>query len=116
LRHALLSIAAANRQSLLVLDEQLNAAVPKAVGTTLLLMADANQTAAAYENAESLVWRDAGAFMMALQLVAEYLRLAFCPVGVLGTALIDALALPGGWIAAGTCIVGAARRTDPSPG
>jgi SagB-type dehydrogenase family enzyme len=111
LRHALLSIATTNRGSLLVLDEQVNAAAPRAIGTTLLLIANASETAAAYENADSLVWRDAGAFMMALQLVAEYLELAFCPVGVLGTALIDALALPAGWVAAGTCVVGA-RSAD----
>lgn len=105
--HVLLSIAATRRESLLVLDGQVSAAAPRALGATLIFIADVNRTAAAYENADSLVWRDAGAFMMVLQLVAEYLELAFCPIGVLGTALMDALALPTGWVAAGTCVVGA---------
>jgi SagB-type dehydrogenase family enzyme len=104
--HALLSVATISKEPLVLLDEQVTAAAPTALGTVLILMADAHRTAAAYEHAHSLVWRDAGAFMMTLHLVAEYLKLAFCPVGVMGTALVDALGLPSGWMAAGTCVVG----------
>ena len=37
------------------------------------------------------MWRDAGCLMMTLHLVAEYLGLAFCPIGGPGTALVRAL-------------------------
>lgn len=104
--HALLSLGPIASESLICLDEQVAAAAPEAHGTILALIADTNRTEAAYECAESLVWRDAGAFMMTLHLVAEYLQLAFCPIGVLGNAIIDALRLPDGWLPVGTCIVG----------
>ncbi len=87
----------------------------------MILVANTNRAEAAYEGSESLVWRDAGCVMMTLHLVAEYLGLAFCPVGVLGTALVRALGEPSGWVAAGTCVVGTrthdpSRRGDPSGG
>lgn len=104
--HALLSVGGIARESLCLFDEEVTAAASPTLGTVLILIADMNRTEAAYENAESLVWRDVGAFMMTLQLVAEYLELAFCPVGVLGTELVDALRLPSGWLAAGTSVVG----------
>jgi hypothetical protein len=79
--HGLLSIATVTKEALFLLDEQVTSAAPTVHGTVLILMADANRSAASYEDPDSLVWRDVGAFMMTLQLVAEYLELAFCPIG-----------------------------------
>ncbi len=88
-------------------------AAPTACGTIVILVANTNRTEAAHERSESLAWSDAGCVMMTLHLVAEYRGLAFCPVGVLGTALVRALGEPTGWVAAGTCVVG--TRTDGRP-
>lgn len=112
--HALALVDAVNDSELLSLDRQVTAAAPNALGTILILVANTNLAEAAYENSESLVWRDAGFLMMTLHLVSECLGLAFCPVGVLGTALVKALGEPSGWVAAGTCVVGT-RTDDQSP-
>lgn len=42
-----------------------------------------NKTGSKYENPESLYWRDAGALLYCLQLVAEYMGLKSCPLGTL---------------------------------
>jgi hypothetical protein len=121
LAHALASVEVVNNDELFSLDRQVAAAAPTARGTIVILVANTNRAEAAYEGSESLVWRDAGCLMMTLHLVAEYLGLAFCPVGVLGTALVKALGEPNGWVAAGTCVVGTrthdpSRPSDPSGG
>lgn len=111
--HALSSVEIISTSALETFDRQVAAAAPGAEGLVIAFIADCSRTAAAYEHSESLVWRDAGCLMMTLSLVSESLDLAFCPVGVLGTALADALGTPEGWVAAGTCVLGA--RAD-SPG
>jgi SagB-type dehydrogenase family enzyme len=121
LAHALASVEVVNNDELFSLDRQVAAAAPTARGTIVILVANTNRAEAAYEGSESLVWRDAGCLMMTLHLVAEYLGLAFCPIGVLGTALVRALGEPTGWVAAGTCVVGTrthdlSPRGDPSGG
>lgn len=45
---------------------------------------DINRTAAIYENPESLVWRDCGALLCMIQLVATVLDLNSCIIGTLG--------------------------------
>lgn len=108
--HALTSVEVVNSSELLSLDQQVTAAAPNARGTIVVLVANTNRGEAAYESSNSLVWRDAGALLMTLHLVSEYLELAFCPVGVLGTALVRAFGEPSGWVAAGTCVIG--KRTE----
>jgi SagB-type dehydrogenase family enzyme len=53
-------------------------------GCLLWFGADLNRTKAVYKNPESLLWRDAGALLMTVQLVAQALRLHSCPLGTLG--------------------------------
>lgn len=53
-------------------------------GSLLLFIAEPAMTAAKYENAESLVWRDAGVIQGALAMTAEALGLNFCLLGITG--------------------------------
>ncbi len=41
------------------------------------------KTSSKYENAESLYWRDAGALLYCIQIVATFLNLKSCPLGTL---------------------------------
>ncbi len=59
------------------------------------------QSIAAYENAGSLILRDAGCLVLTLCLCAEWLDLAACPLGFLGEDMVSPLvfptSLPGSW-------------------
>lgn len=64
------------------------------------------KTTSKYENAESLYWRDAGALLYCIQIVACYLNLKSCPLGTLATNSFKGLLnsnslLPGGGILIG---------------
>jgi hypothetical protein len=74
--------------------------------TLLLLAAEVNRAAAAYEDPLSLVWRDAGCLIATLQLVASWLSLVSCPLGILGEPLLEACGAQGHLIAAGVLAVG----------
>lgn len=113
--HALSSVEVISPNALAMFDRQVAAAAPGADGFVVAFIADCGRTDAAYEHSESLVWRDAGCLMMTLHLVSDSLDLAFCPVGVLGNALAEALGAPKGWVAAGTCVLGA-REDSPGSG
>lgn len=76
--------------------------LPEAQGRWVALIADCRDLSRLYTNHQSLLWRDAGAAIQAMAMVAEALELAFCPIGILGQGLIDAL-LPGD---AGCAVVG----------
>jgi SagB-type dehydrogenase family enzyme len=49
------------------------------------------RTSAKYDNAESLVWRDAGALINAIQLVCTAMELNCCPIGSLGEPFISGM-------------------------
>jgi hypothetical protein len=80
--------------------------VPHARGTTVVLLADAARVAAAYDNPQSLLWRDAGALLQTLFLAATAFRLAFCPLGILGHEVVQALGLKKRITAAGVAMIG----------
>jgi hypothetical protein len=63
-------------------------------GCTLRLVGDHSKVCAAYENADSLVLRDAGAVLATVCLCAEWLGLSACPLGFLGNAMLPLLGLP----------------------
>lgn len=63
-------------------------------GCTLRLVSDRSKISAAYDNVDSLVFRDAGAVLATLCLCAEWLGLAACPLGFLGNAMLPLLGLP----------------------
>ncbi|WP_271574219.1 nitroreductase family protein [Bradyrhizobium sp. CCBAU 11361] len=63
-------------------------------GCTLRFISDRSKISAAYDNVDSLVFRDGGAALATICLCAEWLRLAACPLGFLGSAMLPLLGLP----------------------
>ncbi len=80
--------------------------LPDADGALLLFAGDRSFAGSAYANPESLVWRDAGCFLATLHMCAEWLGLAFCPLGVLGEELVACIDPSNALIAAGACTFG----------
>ena len=76
-------------------------------GCTLRLVGDWAKIFSAYENAESLLYRDAGHLSATLGLCAEWLGLCACPLGFLGNAILPILGLPDAHFrGAGAVLVG----------
>lgn len=65
--------------------------VPAHPGSLLLFIAEPAMTAAKYEYADSLVWRDAGVMQGALALAAEALGLHYCLLGITGDPWVSQL-------------------------
>jgi Nitroreductase family len=86
--------------------------VSSARGTAVVLLGDVARVAAAYDNPDTLFWRDAGALLQTLFLAATAFRLAFCPLGILGHQVVQALGLEQRLIAAGVALIG--RPWDPA--
>lgn len=86
--------------------------LPAANGTFLILIADMARPRTAYENCESLVWRDAGAMLQTLGLVSELFELGFCPLGILGNEIVTALPSSGQLLAVGAAAIGLAAAND----
>ena len=80
--------------------------VPAANGTFLVLVADMARPMSAYVHSETLVWRDAGAMLQVLALVAELFGLGFCPLGVLGNEVVSALSAGHQLLAVGAAAIG----------
>lgn len=72
----------------------------------VVLVADDDLLAAAYDDWGSLAWRDAGALLQTLALAATALGLGFCPLGLLGGAVLEALAAPSRFRALGAAVIG----------
>ena len=76
-------------------------------GVLLGLVAEPGKTGAKYKNHETLVWRDAGVVLGYMSLVAEALRLDFCPLGITGQShLTDYLPEASQLHAAGLAVLG----------
>ena len=80
--------------------------LPTASGTGIVLVGDVARIRALYERPLSLLWRDAGALLQTLALVASSYSLAFCPLGILGTAVLDAIGRAGRFSALGAALIG----------
>ncbi|RZK34503.1 MAG: SagB/ThcOx family dehydrogenase [Hymenobacter sp.] len=84
-----------------------NTAVDMQDGVFLWLLAHPSRTAAKYEHAESLIWRDAGALLQQIQLTATALKLSSCPLGTLAEPFANQLfEKMGNVVSAGGIIVG----------
>lgn len=86
----------------------LRALLPESNGAIVLLAGDLSRVEARYENPDSLLWRDAGSLIAVLQLVATWLGLGSCPLGLLGESLAAVLAPE--LVAVGTFAVGRIRE------
>ncbi|MBI0361031.1 nitroreductase family protein [Burkholderia oklahomensis] len=80
--------------------------LPAANGAFITLVADMARPMSAYADSETLVWRDAGAMLQTLALVAELFGLGFCPLGILGSEVVSALPSGGQLLAAGAAAIG----------
>jgi len=81
-------------------------------GATIIWhLAQFARTLSKYVDGESLVWRDAGALLATMGLVAEALRLSFCAIGITGEPWVsEMLDSKGAVVGVGGCIVGSRRR------
>jgi hypothetical protein len=78
-------------------------------GTLVSLVAEPGKTAAKYANHESLVWRDAGVVLGYMSLMAEALKLSFCPLGITGRPYVtDCLPNASTLQAVGLAVLGGA--------
>lgn len=75
--------------------------------TVLAFIAEPGLTAAKYEDASSLVWRDAGILQGTMALAAEGLGLAFRLLGATGHAQVSPLAEQGVLVGMGLALIGA---------
>ena len=88
--------------------------LPRASGTPIILVGDLGRVKAAYRRPESLFWRDGGALMQTLFLVMTAYRLAFCPLGILGTPVVHAIGLSGHATAIGVALAGRQEKLSGS--
>jgi hypothetical protein len=59
------------------------------------LVADQLKYQAAYENGESLIWRDSGALLQVIAMSAFAFGFACCPLGPHGIEIVEALEADG---------------------
>ena len=81
--------------------------VPVDRGIILALVAEPGKSAAKYAHPQSLVWRDAGVVIGYMSVVAEALRMPFCPLGITGDPhLADIHGPQAGLHGAGLAVLG----------
>lgn len=80
--------------------------LPDANGAFLTFVADGARPTSAYKHPETLIWRDAGALLQTIALVAALFGLGFCPLGVLGHEVVSALPLSEQLLAVGAAAIG----------
>jgi SagB-type dehydrogenase family enzyme len=73
----------------------------------LMFVAEPGKTFAKYNDASSLIWRDAGVLLGYLSIVAQALRLSFCPLGISGEPWASQLDEQGRLVGVGMALVGA---------
>jgi len=93
LDHRLELLAVQNASPLQDLVTKCSNLLPDAHGSALILLGSETTVNAAYERPTSLLWRDAGVLLQTFALAATAYRLAFCPLGILGSEIIEAAGL-----------------------
>ncbi|MDT6997669.1 hypothetical protein [Burkholderia cenocepacia] len=88
--------------------------LPDANGAFLTLVADMARPMSAYAHSETLAWRDAGATLQTLALVAELFGLGFCPLGILGAEVVSALPAGKQLLAVGAAAIGLPAQDRPA--
>ncbi|AVH43724.1 hypothetical protein [Agrobacterium tumefaciens] len=105
------SIEPRNAEGVGAFHEKCATVLPLATGHVIALMADVGHVSTVYSNPESLVWRDSGAVLQTLALVSEAFDLGFCPLGILGQELADALLpMEHQYLGVGVAVIG--RRSS----
>jgi hypothetical protein len=80
--------------------------LPDACGAYLVLVADSAITESVYENASSLIWRDAGAILQLLGMICRSCSIGYCALGLLGGELSHVISPNGRLVAVGAAAVG----------
>lgn len=76
-------------------------------GILIWFAASPNKVNAKYKHELSLIWRDAGALIASMYLIAEALSLNYCALGALGSQELQTFTGDQSIIGAGGCILGA---------
>lgn len=107
------ALAVGNLDPLFRLRANATTLLPGTSGCDLIaLLCDFQCLAAVYEDAESLAWRDAGAMLQTLALTATALGLGFCPLGLLGGEVTEALDIGDRLRGVGVAVVGLSNTQD----
>ena len=85
------SVQVRDRVQLEAFVENCRTVLPNTEACWIALIADCRDLSSLYIEHQSLLWRDAGAVIQMMALVAETCGLAFCPLGILGTEIVKAL-------------------------
>jgi SagB-type dehydrogenase family enzyme len=105
--HALAKLRIANDSSLEALFDSIDGIINARNATMLWFAAQFDRTLSRYKNGESLVWRDSGALVATIALVAECLHLSSCAIGITGEPFISqSLASKGALIGVGGLLIG----------
>ena len=86
--------------------EEVNNNVPLNDACMIWFCIQINKTGSKYENPESLYWKDTGALLYCLQLVAQFLNLKSCPLGSLAADSFPKLFSNDKLISGGGIIIG----------
>lgn len=78
-----------NKSELKIFFKNINKSLPLEKATVIWFAAQPERTAIKYKNYDSLIWRDAGALTMTVQLVATALNINSCPIGTLGQPFLS---------------------------
>lgn len=103
-RHALLQLT--SKVTSAEVRQHMDEAVPSQQGTLIMLVAEPAMTAAKYDDAASLIWRDAGVLLGYLSVAAKALDLNFCPLGATGDPWAGQLVDQPGLHGVGLALVG----------
>lgn len=104
-QHGLMPVGTA---ALEVNRESISTILGHSHGTTIQFAADRALLDACYHNASSILWRDAGALVATMCLVATALGIAACPVGRVGKDVVDTAGVKEGFVGAGAVHFGRA--------
>lgn len=102
-----MTLPLANQSEFAAAVNEAGKVVPSANGHILLFVGDLRLVSSAYEDPESLLWRDGGAVLQTCSMAAEAYDLACCPIGLTGHAILKALGAPhSDMVAIGLIVIG----------
>ena len=105
LRHILAEIPGSESNAQLAREKSAHI-LPTAEAVLVGLVAEPGKTEAKYESAQSLIWRDAGVVLGYLSVIAEALKLGFCPLGMTGDVYLAPISATGQLRGVGLALVG----------
>jgi hypothetical protein len=107
LGHSLGQLALASRAPYRRLHALVNTLLPLGASVVVWFVADFGRTLARYRHGESLVWRDAGALLATMNLVAEALGMNCCALGATGDPWVSRMLQAGTTVrGVGGCLIG----------